>query len=112
MTTPDVRQYTGDRETYEQEVPTSPPYCEQIPVAARELPTDLGPDRLSAILATGSKWVNATVLHYSFFTSGPWAVPENQRAVIRQAFGEWKALGVGLEFSELNDLAESEIRIG
>ena len=89
-----------------------PHYCEQIEVPPRQLPPDLTPGRLSAILVSSSKWVNGTVLHYAFFGSGPWTVPENQRAVIRQAFGEWKALGIGLEFKELTDLAESEIRIG
>jgi hypothetical protein len=72
----------------------------------------MDPHRASAILVGDDKWANGTVLHYCFFSSGPYAVPEEQRAVVRQAFGEWKALGIGLDFKELNDLAESEVRIG
>src|SRR4051794_21419511 len=90
---------------------TTPRYCAQIPRTVRDL-SNLHPGRASAILAVGSKWANGTVLHYCFFDSGPLAVPEVQRAVIRQAFGEWKGLGVGLDFKELEDLGESEIRIG
>jgi len=111
MATADVRQYTGDGDGHEP-VPASPRYCEQIPPRVRELPADLTPGRARAILSVGSKWINGTVLRYAFFGRGLLAVPEEQRAVVRQAFADWKALGIGLDFKELDDLAESEIRIG
>ncbi len=111
MATADVRQYTGDGDGHEP-VPASPRYCEQIPPRVRELPADLTPGRARAILSVGSKWINGTVLRYAFFGHGLLAVPEEQRAVVRQAFADWKALGIGLDFKELDDLAESEIRIG
>jgi hypothetical protein len=88
-----------------------PPYCAQAPRPVRPLPTNLTHDRLQAIIAGDSKWANGTVLHYWFFSNGPLAVPEPQRAVVRAAFAEWKALGVGLSYVEVADASESEVRI-
>ena len=70
------------------------------------------PRRAHAILAVGSKWVNHTVLHYCFFTSGHFAVPKAQADAVRQAFATWKAVGIGLDFTEVNQLSEAEVRIG
>jgi len=71
------------------------------------------PGRARAILNTRSKWLNKTVLHYAFFGgSSHYAVPKVQADAVRQAFTEWKAVGIGLEFKEVNDLAEAEVRIG
>jgi hypothetical protein len=73
-------------------------YCRQHPPAPpRVLPDGVSHERANAILAGGLKWVNGTMLHYAFFARGPWKVPEPQRAVVRAAFKEWKALGIGLE---------------
>jgi len=88
-------------------------YCRQHPPAPpRVLPDGVSHERANAILAGGLKWVNGTILHYAFFARGPWKVPEPQRAVVRAAFKEWKALGIGLEYQEVPDLSESEVRIG
>jgi hypothetical protein len=70
------------------------------------------PGRAAAILAVGSKWVNSTVLHYGFFTSGHFAVPKAQADAVRQAFATWKATGIGLSFTEVKQLSEAEVRIG
>jgi hypothetical protein len=70
------------------------------------------PRRARAIVLGRSKWANKTVLHYCFFANGHFAVPQEQAAVIRQAFSEWKGLGIGLDFKEVNDLSEAEVRIG
>ncbi len=50
--------------------------------------------------------MNATNLRY-FFMSGP----EPQRQAVREAFVTWKDLGIGLEFSEVIDRGEAEVRI-
>ncbi|MGH3331306.1 MAG: M12 family metallopeptidase [Nocardioidaceae bacterium] len=52
------------------------------------------------------KWVNGTVIHYHFLGG-----PEPQRQAVRDAFAEWKALGTGLEFTEVADRSESEVRV-
>jgi len=70
------------------------------------------PLRAAAIILTRSKWVNGTVLHYSFYTSGHFAVPKIQADAIRQAFAKWKATGIGLDFQEVSQLEEAEVRIG
>ena len=70
------------------------------------------PNRARAIIATRSKWVNGTVLHYCFFTSGHFAVPKNQADAVRAAFANWKAIGIGLEFKEVSQLSDAEVRIG
>ncbi len=53
-----------------------------------------------------SKWVNGTVLHYCFLEG-----PEAQRQAIRDAFQQWKDIGIGLEFVEVADRSEAEVRI-
>ncbi len=70
------------------------------------------PLRARAILATQSKWVNGTVLHYCFFKSGHFSVPKTQADAVRDAFAKWKAVGIGLEFVEVTQLSEAEVRIG
>lgn len=57
--------------------------------------------------------MNGTVLHYYFFGAGShFAVPKVQADAIRGAFAKWKAVGIGLEFQEVNQLSEAEVRIG
>jgi hypothetical protein len=81
-------------------------YCDVKPQAAPVLDPGLAPERAGAILLTRSKWVNGTVLHYHF-VDGPAA----QQEAVRKAFNEWKALGLGLDFDEVTDPTEAEIRI-
>jgi hypothetical protein len=69
--------------------------------------------RAAAILSTRSKWVNGTVLHYCFFGGNShFSVPKVQADAIRGAFAKWKAAGIGLDFREVNQHSEAEIRIG
>jgi hypothetical protein len=52
-------------------------------------------------------------LHYCFFGGGShFAVPKKQADAIRAAFAEWKAIGIGLDFQEVQQLSEAEVRIG
>jgi hypothetical protein len=71
-------------------------------VLSPELPSN----RARAIRLIRAKWVNGTVLHY-FFLAGP----EPQKEAVRAAFQEWKDVGIGLEFREVSDRSEAEIRI-
>lgn len=41
-----------------------------------------------------------------------WVGAPAQLEVVRRAFGTWKGLGIGLEFREVADRSEAEIRIG
>ena len=56
--------------------------------------------------------MNGTVLHYCFFTSGHYAVPKEQADAVREAFATWKAVGIGLDFQEVSQLGEAEVRVG
>lgn len=76
------------------------------------LPPNLAPGREAAIRLVRNKWANGTVLHFHFVEEARWPWPEKQRAVVRKAFETWKSLGIGLEFVEVSDRSEAEIRIG
>jgi hypothetical protein len=103
-------------------------YCSLPAQPTPDLPPGLATDRLEAILQARKKWANGTVLRYHFFdrdTDGSrvrlsdgsarfvsWVGPEEQRQAVRDAFAAWKATGLGLEFREVSDRSEAEIRIG
>lgn len=90
------------------------PLCSNLARTVQELSPAVmsDPNRRAAILATRSKWMNGTVLHYSFFGTGHYAVPKKQADAVREAFDKWKATGIGLDFHEVDDLSEAEVRIG
>lgn len=91
------------------------PLCSIRPRPKRVLPPSVAanPRRASAILLSSGKWLNGTVLHYCFFGGGShYSVPKQQADAIRQAFATWKACGIGLEFKEVAQLSEAEVRIG
>src|SRR5207248_666461 len=91
------------------------PFCRNLPRPVPQLPPAVtaDPRRARAIILTKSKWANGTVLHYCFFTgSSHYAVPKKQADAARDAFAKWKAVGIGLEFKEVNQLSEAEVRIG
>lgn len=82
-------------------------YCAAPP---RTMPTFTGSmplNRMRAIIVTRTKWVNGTTLRYHFL-----AGPEHQQAAVRSAFEQWKKLGIGLSFLEVDSPAEAEVRIG
>ena len=92
--------------------------CSLPKVAPRVLPAGLHPNRLRLIRQTEKAWVNETKLHYHFFDrptdglNGNWVGTEPQKSATRQAFQEWKDLGIGLKFEEASDREDAEIRIG
>src|SRR4051812_8491865 len=103
-------------------------YCSLPPQSAPVGAEGLNGNRLEALIAGRLKWLNGTVLHYYFFdrqtdgstvTSGDgtstfisWVGGDDQKDVVRQSFQRWKDLGIGLEFAEVDDRAEAEVRIG
>ena len=88
-------------------------FCSLRELPPRVLARSVGPERARIIVATASKWVNGTTLRYHFMRSpASWSAPESEKNVVRQAFRTWKALGMGLEFKEVDSAAEAEIRIG
>jgi hypothetical protein len=75
----------------------------------RPLPPDLNPQRMRAIALHRNKWVNQTLLGYHFQESE--RASETQKEAVRKAFLQWKMLGIGLDFVEVDAVEEAEIRI-
>ena len=80
-------------------------YCAAPPRTMPVLSPSISFDRQRAIVLTRAKWANGTTLRYCF-TGGP----DDQRAVVRSCFEEWKGLGIGLTFTEVTQPAEAEVR--
>jgi hypothetical protein len=94
---------------------TIKPLCRNLARQVPQLPPDVmaDPRRARAILNTRGKWSNGTVLHYCFFGAGShFSVPNLQADAIRGALAKWKTVGIGLEFSEVDQLNEAEVRFG
>src|SRR4051812_4740834 len=95
--------------------PAQKPLCGTAPRIQRVLPALIAndPRRARALLLVGSKWLNRTVLHYGFFAGDShYAVPRAQADAVREAFATWKAAGIGLDFQEVDQLSEAEVRVG
>lgn len=71
------------------------------------LDASVGPARAALIQLVRPKWVNGTVIQYSFISGGT----AKERDVVRGAFKAWKDVGLGLEFREIQGRSE-HIRIG
>lgn len=91
------------------------PHCSTPPQPPLELPAAMPLNRQRALMVGASKWVNGTPLHYYFFDSAPnpaWApATDAQKDVVRESFKAWKELPIGLEFKEVDDPGEAEVRI-
>lgn len=81
--------------------------CKQPKVKERKFAPNVTAKRKSFILSVGLKWVNGTEIKY-FFMGGA----EAQRKVVRDAFNQWKKLGIGISFKEVKKAEESIVRIG
>lgn len=103
-------------------------FC-KLPKTRRRIFSDnVSPLRERLIMISHKKWVNGTQLKYYFFdqdTDGEyirfndgttewrtWQGTENQKNVVREAFNTWKSIGIGLDFTEVADREDAEIRIG
>ena len=89
------------------------PLCTIPEIPLRTLDSNISNWRASLIRITEKKWVNGTVLKYYFLDEpSNWRGDDDQKDAVREAFSEWKQLGIGLEFSEVSDPREAQIRIG
>jgi hypothetical protein len=86
--------------------------CAQPPRTPIALPVEVNVLRASAVRLSKNKWMNGTILHYCFFERLGWDWPDQQKDVVRWAFGVWRDLNVGLQFVEVTREAEAEIKIG
>src|SRR5215218_8513994 len=100
-------------------------FCSMPASPVRRMNPGISRERFELIVKNASKWVNGTTLHYYFFdkkTDGSvlegidewrtWVGNKKQMDVVRKAFRAWKALGIGLNFVEVKERQDAEIRIG
>lgn len=122
------QQETNSATTYSSEQNIKYSYCSLPKVREREFDARVNLNRARLILRNDRKWVNGTILHYYFFdqptdgetiffTDGTsewrtWTTKESEKNVVRQAFDIWRNVGIGLEFKEVEERDEAEIRIG
>jgi hypothetical protein len=84
-------------------------HCELPRVEPRQFEPGFDPARADAILVSADKWANGTELRYHFIEKSQ--KPEDQETV-RAAFQQWQDLPIGLQFREVADPNEAEVRIG
>ena len=82
------------------------PLCAVPEMAPRKFESPVSPVRERLIRTLEKKWVNGTVLHYHFLQNRP-----DQQSAVRAAFAHWKEVGIGLEFQEVEQASEAELRI-
>ncbi len=103
-------------------------YCSNPASRQPVLPGNISDERSRLIITNATKWVNGTTLHYYFFdknTDGefvqfqdgtkewkPWKGTSKQMEVVRKAFAVWKKLGIGLNFMEVKNREDAQVRIG
>lgn len=104
-------------------------FCNLPKTKERIFNMDVGPHRIELIIASQKKWINGTNLKFYFYdqpnTDGEfvsyrdgskewitWLGSESEKEIVRQAFDTWKSLGIGLDFTEVYNRYDAEIRIG
>ena len=87
-------------------------FCAMPEVPERQFDATISPFRERLLRYIGKKWVNGTKLRYYFFDSGPYAGASEQKELVREGFGVWADLGIGISFEEITDISEAEVRIG
>lgn len=87
-------------------------FCAMPEVAERQLDPTVSPHRERLIRYIEKKWVNGTKLRYAFFDGSPYAGAPEQKDLVREGFGVWEALDIGVSFEEISSIGEAEVRIG
>jgi len=103
-------------------------YCAMPPRPDPVIPEGLDFDRANAIVLGRAMWANGTVIHYYFFDRDSdggtvrfadgttrfvtWVGEPAQQDAVRAGFETWKDLNIGLEFREVGDRSEAEVRVG
>ena len=87
--------------------------CALPEVQERDLSHITDGQRLRLIALMDKMWVNGTNITYWFFKQpAHWRGGNKQEKAVRDAFAQWKDLGIGLTFQEVDDAADAMIRIG
>lgn len=81
--------------------------CKQPKPIIQSLPPGISDRRAGFILSNNKKLMNGTDVRFMFIEGA-----KAQCDVVRQSFKDWKALGIGLTFTEVTAVEESMVRIG
>lgn len=101
------------KQSYNEPIQGNPLCCSMPEVQDRDLSHVLDGNRARLISLMAKMWVNGTNLKYFFFKEpARWRGGSAQEQAVRDAFSEWKELGIGLTFQEVDDAVDAEIRIG
>ena len=87
-------------------------FCSMPQVPERTFSPDVSQYREQLIRMIDKKWVNGTKLRYYFFESGSYSAGNDQKDLVREGFGIWEDVGIGISFEEVSDINEAEVRIG
>lgn len=103
-------------------------YCALKKMPERVYDPGVTGDRLELIHVLSNKWNSGTTLRYHFFdrdTDGEnvmfsdgttewrtWVGDEDQKGIVRKGFEAWREIGLGIEFLEVPEREEAEVRIG
>lgn len=69
--------------------------CTLPSVPERQIDSNIDSHREFLIRYMEKKWVNHTILHFHFLENNPaWQGDNEQKQAVRDAFAQWKALGV------------------
>ena len=103
---------TGKNATVKEKLNNGFSFCSQPTPMVRPIREGLSNSRVSAIFKLDKIWANGTTLRYYFFTNSRMRGTSAERDVVRNAFGLWKEVGIGLNFEEVTNIDDAEIRIG
>jgi Astacin (Peptidase family M12A) len=104
LSTADKGAYLGTKVT--------PHYCAVKTLPGIPMPAGIDEKRARLLVQTADKWMNGVTLTYAFFNAPlRWKGAKAQRDAVRSAFAEWKALGIGLNFTEIANVADAQLRI-
>jgi hypothetical protein len=87
-------------------------FCSLPQVPERTFSPEVSLHRARLIRMIDKKWVNGTKLRYYFFESGSYSAGNDQKDLVREGFGVWEDVGIGVSFEEVTDINEAEVRIG
>ncbi|HKI81290.1 MAG TPA: matrixin family metalloprotease, partial [Pseudodesulfovibrio sp.] len=103
----------GTKESKAKESNQTRQFCALPEIQKRNLDHITDSRRLRLIRALDKTWVNGTNLTYYFFKQPAiWRGGTEQEQAVRDAFDDWKSLGIGLEFEEVDTPEAATIRIG
>lgn len=88
-------------------------YCAMPQIAPRVFDSSVSAGRSFLIISNATKWVNGTTLKYYIYGAEKpaWKATTTQKQMIRNGFNAWKNLGIGLNFVEVNNAEEAQVRI-